>query len=132
MQRKLVERRAKGRCEYCRAPQDIAAYTFHVEHIVPRVAGGADHPTNAALSCWSCNSAKAGHQTGINPTTGVEEPLFHPRRQLWDEHFALSPDRLRVLGRTATGRATVTRLRMNDPRFQPQARALWMAAGRWP
>lgn len=132
MQRKPVERRAQGRCEYCRAPQDIAAYTFHVEHITPRARGGADSLANGALSCWSCNSAKADHQTGIDPTTGFEEALFHPRRQFWDEHFVLSSDGLRVLGRTATGRATVARLRMNEPRFQPKARELWMAAGRWP
>jgi hypothetical protein len=43
-----------------------------------------------------------------------------------------SANRLRVLGRTAIGRATMARLRMNDPRFQPKARELWMTAGRWP
>ena len=132
MQRRTVERRARGRCEYCRAPQDISAYTFHVEHIVPRSKGGADDPSNGALSCWSCNSAKADHRFGVDPQTGAEEPLFHPREQRWEEHFILSADRLRIIGRTATGRATVERLRMNDPRFQPKARELWIAAGRWP
>lgn len=132
MQRRTVERRAKGRCEYCRAPQDISAYTFHVEHIVPRSRGGADDATNGALSCWSCNSAKASHVNGVDPATGSEQPLFHPRQQLWEEHFELSADQLHVVGRTAVGRATVKRLRMNDPRFQPIARELWMTAGRWP
>lgn len=132
MQRQPVERRAKGRCEYCRAPQDVAGYTFHVEHIVPRSKGGADRPSNGALSCWSCNSAKADHRTGVDPETGRDEPLFHPRRQLWEEHFALSANGLHIVGRTATGRATVERLRLNDPRFQPKARELWTAAGCWP
>ena len=132
MQRQTVECRAKGRCEYCRAPQQIAGYTFHVEHIVPRSKGGADRPSNGALSCWSCNSAKGDHRTGIDPETGCEEPLFHPRQQRWKQHFELSADRLRIVGRTATGRATVERLRMNDPRFQPKARELWLAAGCWP
>lgn len=132
MQRRTVERRAKGRCEYCRASQDISAYTFHVEHIVPRARGGADHLSNAALSCWSCNSAKASHVTGVDPETADVRLLFHPRQQQWEEHFALSADQLNIVGRTAVGRATVERLRMNDPRFQPKARELWIAAGRWP
>lgn len=134
MRRTLVERRAHGRCEYCRAPQVASAYTFHVEHVVPRCRGGVDHPDNGALSCWSCNSAKAGHLTGTDPETSREEPLFHPRRDAWAEHFELSGDDggLRVLGKTPVGRATVARLRMNDPRFQPRARRLWRLAGLWP
>lgn len=132
MQRRIIERRARGRCEYCHAPQDIAAYTFHVEHIIPRSKGGADGPANGALSCWSCNSAKGDHLTGVDPQTGQNEVLFHPRLQRWEEHFSLSADRLSVVGTTAVGRATVERLRMNDPRFQPKARELWIVAGRWP
>ena len=132
MQRQPVERWARGRCEYCRAPQDVAGYTFHVEHIVPRSKGGVDHPSNGALSCWSCNSAKVDHQTGVDPETGREEMLFHPRRQLLEEHFALPADGLHIVGRTAIGWATVERLRMNNPRFQPKARELWTAAGCWP
>ena len=132
MRRQTVERRAKGRCEYCRAPQEVAGYTFHVEHIIPRSKGGADRPANGALSCWSCNSAKADHLIGVDPETGCDEPLVHPRQERWEQHFELSADRLRVVGRTAVGRATVERLRMNDPRFQPKARKLWIAAGCWP
>jgi hypothetical protein len=132
MQRTLVERRAKGRCEYCRAPQDACAYTFHIEHIVPRSKGGSDTPANGALSCWSCNSAKRDFVTGRDPFTGREEPLFDPRRQSWEQHFALSDNLLEIRGQTPAGRATVERLRMNDARFQPKARELWMQAGRWP
>lgn len=36
--RELVRRRASGRCEYCRLPQDAAPYfTFHVDHIRARL-----------------------------------------------------------------------------------------------
>lgn len=132
MQRRAVARRARGRCEYCRARQDVCAYTFHVEHIVPRSKGGADDSSNLALSCWPCNSAKGSYLTGVDSETGREEFLFHPRQQRWEEHFNLSADLLQVLGLTPTGRATVARLRMNDARFQPAARRLWMTAGRWP
>jgi hypothetical protein len=132
MRRAPVERRAGRRCEYCRAPQDVCAYTFHVEHIVPRSKGGADAPSNAALSCWSCNSAKSDHLTGTDPQTGREEPLFNPRLHRWEEHFSLSADLLRIEGCTALGRATVSRLRLNDERFQPHARRLWLQAECWP
>ena len=127
-----MARRAEEHCEYCRAPEEVCAYTFHVEHIIPRSRGGADDPSNGALSCWPCNSSKSNHLTGVDPETGRDEPLFHPRQQRWEEHFELSIDLFHVLGRTSVGRATVARLRMNDLRFQPQARALWLQAGRWP
>ena len=39
MRRSPVARRAKGRCEYCLAPEEVCAYTFHVEHIIPRSRG---------------------------------------------------------------------------------------------
>jgi hypothetical protein len=42
--------------------------------------------------------------------------LFNPREHAWNEHFAWSSaDLLVVEGRTPVGRATVVRLRMNDP-----------------
>jgi hypothetical protein len=39
--------------------------------------------------------------------------LFHPRRDIWDDHFAVQ-DHV-VVGRTAVGRATVRVLEMNLP-----------------
>jgi hypothetical protein len=41
-------------------------------------------------------------------------PLFHPRRQVWAEHFAWT-DRWRLVGKTAVGRATIRALGMNRP-----------------
>jgi hypothetical protein len=110
----------------------MCAYTFHIEHIIPRSKGGADGPANGALSCWSCNSAKRDYLTGTDPLTGREEALFHPRLQRWEDHFTLSENLLGINGVTPVGRATVNRLRMNDKRFQPGARQLWLQAGRWP
>ena len=40
-------------------------------------------------------------------------PLYHPRRQRWGDHFAWSDDFTRVIGLTATGRATVVLLQLN-------------------
>lgn len=74
----LVTERAGARCEYCRAPQVVTGGTYHIEHIIPSVRGGADDPSNFALCCFTCNGHKAGHITGIDFKTGNEIPLFNP------------------------------------------------------
>jgi hypothetical protein len=51
--------------------------------------------------------------SGVDPDTDAVVALFHPRTQRWDDHFAIVD--YRVIGRTATGRATVRVLAMNDP-----------------
>jgi hypothetical protein len=86
---------------------------FHIEHVVPRQHGGSSDPKNLALACHHCNLHKGPNLTGIDPDTGRLEPLFHPRRQEWDEHFAM--DGANVVGRTPTGRVTVRVLAMNAP-----------------
>ena len=48
--------------------------------------------------------------------TQVIVPLFHPRRDEWNQHFAWSPDGLRLIGITAVGRATIELLDINDDR----------------
>lgn len=52
--------------------------------------------------------------TGIDPRTGQAAPLFHPRRDRWTEHFVF--EGARIEGISATGRATVQVLAMNDAR----------------
>jgi 5-methylcytosine-specific restriction endonuclease McrA len=129
--RDRVEQRARGRCEYCQAPQEICAYTFHMDHIVPRSLGGTDSLANYALACFPCNNAKRAHITGTDPNTGQDESLFHPRKQKWAEHFEWITDGKHIRGKTPAGRATVHRLAMNE-RLQVQARALWLTTGMWP
>lgn len=129
--REEVEARAGWRCEYCHAPQGVCAYTFHLDHIVPRSKGGANAMTNCALACFPCNNAKSDHVTGIDPRSGREVPLFHPRQHQWEEHFEWSRDFTHLRGKTDSARATVERLRMND-RVQTKARPLWAKTGTWP
>ena len=121
--RERVEERAQRRCEYCHAPQGICAYTFHIDHIVPRAKGGANALTNYALACFACNNAKRDHVTGLDPETRKEVPLFNPRRQKWEDHLAFSCDYSQIQGRTPTGRATIKGLKMNE-RLQVKARPL--------
>ena len=129
--REKVERRAKRRCEDCQAPQGICAYTFHIEHITPRSKGGSNTLANYALACFPCNNAKGAHTTAIDPQTDAEVALFHPRQHKWNEHFAWSKDFARIEGKTAMGRASVRRLKMNE-RLQTKARPLWVQTGTWP
>jgi hypothetical protein len=49
----------------------------------------------------------------------------------WADHFAWSPDGLRVVGLSATGRATVDLLRLNRPGLVA-LRKMLIAAGQHP
>ena len=113
--RKEVSDRAQGRCEYCRIPSQGQVAWFPIDHIKPRTKGGESTLANLALACPRCNGHKWKFDSAIDPESGEEVPLFDPRSQAWEEHFAWAADStLRIEGRTATGRATVERLKMND------------------
>lgn len=112
--RTLVEARADGRCEYCRRYQELIGDTFfEVEHILPRTRGGLTIPANLALACRRCNLLKSDATVAVDTRTNRPAPLFHPRHDRWHEHFRRSRDLLRIYGRTASGRATVSLLRLN-------------------
>lgn len=126
--RHAIERRAGGRCEYCQAPQQVFNGPLHVEHIVPLARGGAGDLTNLALSCSTCNLAKGAATSGSDPATGAVGPLFNPRRDRWEEHFAWAADGVTLVAKTAVGAATIARLNMNQP-AQTRARPLWRRLG---
>jgi hypothetical protein len=126
-----VAERAAHRCEYCRAPEVIFNFPFEVEHIVPPSRGGMDQESNWALSCRSCNLHKSQHIEAADPQTGKLVPLFHPRQNRWDEHFAADPTSGALAGLSAIGRATVDRLQMNRP-AQLTARRQWVRLGLFP
>jgi hypothetical protein len=110
--RGLVRRRAAGRCEYCRIAETAdPLYTFHVEHIIALQHGGETVADNLALSCHHCNLHKGPNLAGIDPETGTMVALFHPRHDVWADHFEENGGR--VVGRTPAGRVTVYVLEMN-------------------
>jgi hypothetical protein len=111
--RELVRTRAAYLCEYCRLAQEFSELRFHIEHIIPRQHGGADDADNLALACPECNLHKGPNLTGIDPQTGDVVRLFHPRRDIWSDHFGYLG--VYVVGFTAVGRTTVSLLDMNDP-----------------
>jgi len=112
--RDLVRRRAGNRCECCLLRQEHSDLTHHVEHIVARQHGGSEELDNLALACHRCNLRKGPNLTGIDPLTKELVALFHPRRNLWHDHFHVHT--VRIEGATSTGRATVQVLAMNDAR----------------
>jgi 5-methylcytosine-specific restriction endonuclease McrA len=108
-----VVAQAGGVCEYCRYPEEFNSGRFAVDHIFPRIRGGSDDLNKLALSCRSCNERKQDATEASDPATEEIVPLFHPRRDRWDDHFAWSSDFRLVIGLTATGRATIARLQTN-------------------
>jgi hypothetical protein len=111
--RDLVQRRAGGRCEYCRLPQAASGVPFEVDHVIARHHRGRTSPGNLAYSCIYCNGYKGPNISGLDPATGKLTPLFNPRRHRWSYHFRHEGGEL--TDRTSIGRATVEVLRINLP-----------------
>lgn len=110
--RKLVFDRAEGRCEYCLFPQDLAASSHQIDHIIAEKHGGKTHESNLALCCILCNLRKGSDIGTLDPATGQLTSLFHPRIHAWREHFRI--DGVQIFGFTAIGRATVQFLQLNS------------------
>lgn len=111
--RRLVIQRSGDRCEYCGLSQAGQVATFHIDHIIPEIAGGATTADNLALACVSCSLRKGARQLLKDPESGEVVPVFNPRQQIWKEHFGWKE--VEVVGLTATGRATIDALSLNRP-----------------
>ena len=87
---------------------------FVCDHIIASHHLGPTVVENLALCCVFCNLHKGSNVAGVDPEGGAVVPLFHPRHQVWVEHFRW--DGAMIVGISPTGRATVVALEMNDPR----------------
>jgi 5-methylcytosine-specific restriction endonuclease McrA len=105
--------RANNTCEYCRCLGDYCPDTLTVDHIQPRHAGGETSLENLAWACFGCNGRKQSRTQCRDPQTNQEVPLFNPRQQDWSDHFDWSEDLTQVIGKTASGRATIAALCLN-------------------
>ncbi len=85
--RRLVRERAQGRCEYCLMPDGEPVYPHEPDHIIALKHGGPTSAENLAYACFECNRAKGSDIGSLDPQTGVLTALFHPRRDVWNEHF---------------------------------------------
>lgn len=125
---RLVVERARRQCEYCHMPEEQSPDIFELEHVVAHARGGSTTADNLAFSCPSCNRYKGIRSHSQDPQTRRSVPLFNPRRQRWEGHFTWSDDGTQLIGRTATGRATVEILRLNRTAMCNLRRA-WYAVG---
>jgi hypothetical protein len=122
---------AKGTCEYCRSQARFAMQSLSVEHVIPRIQSGPTSLGNLAVACQGCNNHKYSKTHAHDPVTGALVPLFHPRTQVWLDHFAWNDDASLILGLTPVGRATVEALRLNREGLMNLRRILY-AAGEHP
>lgn len=128
--REQARQRAGDRCEYCRLRQTHDPFhSFHVEHIMARQHRGPTAPDNLAWACHQCNLHKGTNLAGVDPDTNEVTLLFHPRRDRWEDHFAV--DGARVAGRTIVGRTTAWLLQMNSEE-RVELRSVLITLGEWP
>lgn len=123
-----VHEAAANRCGFCLTPQGYAMHVLEIDHIIPRAAGGSDDEGNLWLACRLCNNAKGAKTHGYDSVSRRRVRLFNPRVQKWRRHFYWSGDGVRVIGRTACGRATVIALNLNNE-VALVVRQNWVRAG---
>ena len=122
--RQAVAKRANGYCEFCVCLDCFSPQPFSVDHIFPKIKGGKTVLENLALICQGCNNHKYDKVEGFDVELKQVSPLYHPRQQVWAEHFTWSPDWQEIVGLTSTGRATIAALQLNRDRVVNLRRVL--------
>src|SRR5437660_12772015 len=110
--RRQVQERAQGRCEYCLIHEADMYYPHEADHVIAAKHGGATSLANLAWACFYCNRFKGSDLASVDPESQKVVFLFNPREQSWKRHFRLNGGRIE--GITASGRATVVLLHLND------------------
>lgn len=121
-----VRERGNGRCEYCHFPAAHTRVGFQIDHIIASKHRGITDDSNLAFACYYCNAHKGPNVAGIDPVTGEIIRLFHPRKDVWTEHFRW--DGPWLFGMSAMARATIQVLEINDS-SAVELRGLLMAEG---
>lgn len=129
--RRLVEERARSACEYCRIHDDDTFFGCQIEHIIAGKHGGPTTEDNLAYACIYCNANKGTDFAAIDSVTGVITPLFNPRRDKWNDHFAVAPDGAELVALSQVGSATIRLLKMNSPERIAE-RQILLKLGRYP
>lgn len=127
--RQLVMNRANRRCEYCLIPDLVTYYPHEVDHIRAEKHEGRTVAENLCLSCMQCNRHKGSDLASVDPLTSDIVFLFHPREDIWSDHFRVNGTLIE--GLTAKGRATVRLLHFNDDE-QVDLREELIKLGRYP
>lgn len=99
-----------------------------VDHLLPLSKGGVTEFENLCFACYRCNLFKGSRVEAVDPLNGEMTPLFHARHDHWNDHFVWDQAGLRILSLTATGRATIIALHMNNEVIL-DARRNWVRLG---
>lgn len=129
--RERIGEQAKHRCGYCLTTELLIGAAMEIDHLLPKSLGGTTEETNLWLACSFCNEYKGTRIVATDPLSGEFVPIFNPRQQHWNKHFAWNETGDLIIGTTAIGRATVTALRLNRP-LLIRSRQIWVAAGLHP
>lgn len=108
--RRRVVSRAGNCCEYCLIHEDDTFFGCHVDHIISEKHGGLTTADNLALACSVCNLRKGSDIASLTPG-GVLTRLYHPRTDIWAQHFALLGAIIEPL--TSIGEVTIFLLQLN-------------------
>ncbi|MDZ4763024.1 MAG: HNH endonuclease signature motif containing protein [Chloroflexota bacterium] len=127
--RRMLVQRAENRCEYCRILDENSYQPHEVDHVYAEKHGGESNEGNLCLACWLCNRHKGSDLTSLDPATGEIVRLFHPRRDVWAEHFRLNDALIEAI--TDVGRVTVKLLQLNRPNRVAERRIM-LALGIYP
>jgi hypothetical protein len=127
--RRFVSERASRHCEYCGVHEDDVLLPHQPDHIIAEQHGGKTEESNLALACVQCHLPKGPNIASIDFQTGKLTPLYHPRKDVWEEHFQL--EGAVVSPKTPVGRVTV-RLLMLNHLDRVQFREKLIKAGRYP
>lgn len=84
-----------------------------------------------ALACLGCNIIKSDKTEFTDPVSLHLSSLFNPRTMSWEEHFMWDETSTLIIGKTATGRATIEALNLNRRPLKNLRRAL-IAIGEHP
>lgn len=109
--RRIVKARAGNQCEYCHYPERLALHSHEVDHVIPILHTGQTTSGNLAYACLECNRYKGLNVASFDPQTKTLTPLFHPRNQLWGQHFRW--ENAIIVPLTPEGRVTINVLQMN-------------------
>jgi hypothetical protein len=116
------------RCAYCHTTEANTGQPMTVDHIHPQAQGGETTFENLCFACRRCNEFKGSAISAQDPLTGETVPLFHPRQQVWADHFRWDESGTQLTGLTAVGRATIVALNMNNAAIV-YARQRWVSVG---
>ncbi len=109
--RSSVRSRSGCRCEYCQVPEQYDRLPFQPDHVIAEKHDGGTVAENLAWSCYDCNIFKGPNIGGIGSEPNTVVRLFHPRIDVWDEHFLWKGGELEA--KTEIGIATIHVLRIN-------------------